>query len=103
MRTEHDRLIPEKELRAVVGSMVRQYLAELLGFNQHQHQRQWYKASEAAQLLDLDTADNLHDLRSADVLKEGKHWRTTGARDAKRPTYQYHVGNCRQLLESRRT
>ena len=94
-----DRLIPESELKAVV----KQILADLFDISQQQHQRQWYKASEAFQLLDLDTADNLHDLRLSGDLKEAKHWRQTSSANARRPTYQYHVGNCRQLLESRRS
>ena len=67
-----NRLIPESELKAVV----KQTLAELLGISpEQQHQRQWYKASDAFPLLDLETADNLHDLRLTGDLKEGKHWR----------------------------
>ena len=94
-----DRLIPESELKAVV----KQALAELLGISpEQQHQRQWYKASDAFPLLDLETADNLHDLRLTGDLKEGKHWRDTSSANAKRPTYQYHIGNCRKFLESRR-
>lgn len=95
-----DRLIPESELKAVV----KQTLAELLGISpEQQHQRQWYKASDAFSLLDLETADNLHDLRLTGDLKEGKHWRDTSSANAKRPTYQYHVGNCRKFLESQRS
>lgn len=98
-----NKFMSESELRPVVASLVRQVLSELLGINQLQHQRQWYKASDAAKLLDLDTADNLHDLRLAGDLKEGKHWRLSCSVNAKRPTYQYHIGNCRQLLESKRS
>ena len=94
-----DRLIPESELKAVV----KQILADLFDIGQQQYQRQWYKASEAFQLLDLDTADNLHDLRQAGDLREGKHWRQSSSANAKRPTYQYHVGNCRTFLESQRS
>lgn len=101
----HNRLIPESELKAVVTVTVKQVLADLLGVEQrqHQHQRQWYKTSDAAYLLDLDSAENLHDLRLSGDLKEGKHWRQSSATHAKRPTYQYHIGHCRQLLESRRS
>lgn len=96
----HDRLIPESDLKAVV----KQVLADMLGISPaQQHQRQWYKASDAFQLLDLDTADNLHDLRLAEDLTEGKHWRQTSSANAKRPSYQYHIGNCRIFLESQRS
>ena len=97
------RLIPESELKVIVTATVKQVLADLLGLDQQQHQRQWYKTSDAAHLLDLDTVENLHDLRLAGDLKEGKHWRQSSSTNARRPTYQYHVGNCRQLLESRRS
>ena len=96
-----ERLIPESELKAVVTATVKQVLADLLGIDKQRHQRQWYKTSDAAQLLDLDTADNLHDLRLAGDLKKGKHWRQTSNNHAKRPTYQYHVDRCRQFLENR--
>ena len=94
-----NRLIPESELKAVV----KQTLAELLGISpEQQHQRQWYKASNAFLLLDLVTVKSLHKLRLDGNLKEGTHWRISDP-DAKRPTYQYHVGNCRKFLESRRS
>ena len=100
----NDRLIPESELKTVVGTLVQQKLADMLNVTpQQRHQRQWYKASEAFQLLDLDTADNLHDLRQAGDLREGKHWRQSSSANAKRPTYQYHIGNCRMFLESQRS
>ena len=99
-----NRLIPESDLKIVVGTLVKQELADLLGISpEQQHQRQWYKASDAFKLLDLDTADNLHDLRSSGDLKEGKHWRQTSGANAKRPTYQYHIDNCRKFLESKRS
>lgn len=92
----------DKQLQPVVAALVRKELASLLGISPgQQHQRQWYKASEASPLLDLDTADNLHDLRIAGDLREGTHWRDISSKDAKRPTYQYHVGNCRKFLERR--
>ncbi|NEZ64161.1 hypothetical protein D0962_15410 [Leptolyngbyaceae cyanobacterium CCMR0082] len=95
-----DRLIPESELRAVVKNV----LADMLGISlAQQHHRQWYRASEAFRLLDLDTAENLHALRLSSDLTEGKHWRQTNGADAKRPTYQYHVDNCRDFLESERS
>ncbi|MBT9312565.1 hypothetical protein [Leptothoe kymatousa] len=95
-----DRLIPESELKAIV----KQILADLLGVNPaQQHQRQWYKASEAAPLVDMDTPNNLHDLRMSGDLIEGKHWRQTNGANSKRPTYQYHVGNCRKFLENKRS
>jgi hypothetical protein len=93
-----------RQLEATVKAIVRQSLAEMLGLNtpQTQPQRQWYRGSDAAQRLDLDTADTLHDLRLAGDLIEGRHWRDISSRNAKRPTYQYHLGNCRTFLESRR-
>ena len=99
-----DRLIPESELKAVVGTLVEQKLADMLGISPaQQHQRQWYKASEAYLLLDFDTPKSLHKLRLAGDLKEKKHWKIVGSANAKRPTYQYHVGNCRKFLESDRS
>ena len=97
------RLIPEAELKAVVTATVKQVLADLLGIDKQRHQRQWYKTSDAAHLLDLDTPVYLLDLLLSGDLKEGKHWRQSSSTNAKRPTYQYHVSNCRQLLESRRS
>ena len=99
-----DRLIPESELKAVVGALVEKKLADMLGISlEQQHQRQWYPASKAFQLLDLDTAKSLHNLRLTGDLKEKKHWKIVGSADAKRPTYQYHIGNCRKFLESERS
>ncbi|MGD1950724.1 MAG: hypothetical protein ACFB14_13920 [Leptolyngbyaceae cyanobacterium] len=99
-----DRLIPESELKAVVGTLVEQKLAAMLHLApEQQHRRQWYPASKAYQLLDLDTAKSLHNLRRAGDLKEKDHWQIVGPANAKRPTYQYHVGNCREFLESARS
>jgi hypothetical protein len=94
----------QRQLEATVKAIVRQSLAEMLGLHTspNQPQRQWWRASDAAQRLDLDTADTLHDLRLAGDLIEGRHWRDISSRNAKRPTYQYHLGNCRTFLESRR-
>ena len=92
------------ELEPMVRVIVRETLADMLGVNAVQEkQRQWYRASQASKLLDLETADNLHDLRLSGDLREGTHWRDTSSKNARRPTYQYHVGNCRKLLESRRS
>ncbi|MEM1281603.1 MAG: hypothetical protein AAGG53_16625, partial [Cyanobacteria bacterium P01_H01_bin.152] len=93
-----------KELEPIIKALVRETLADMLGVSQTQAtQRQWYKASEAAKRLDLDAADNLHDLRLSGDLKEGVHWRDTSSKNSKRPTYQYHVGKCQKFLESRRS
>ena len=92
------------DLEPMVRAMVREELADMLGITAVQTaQRQWYRAHQAAKLLDLDTADNLHQLRLSGDLREGSHWRDTSSKNAKRPTYQYHVGNCRKFLESRRS
>jgi hypothetical protein len=94
------------QIEPIVRAIVRQSLAEMLGLNtspQDQPRRQWYRSSDAAQHLDLDTPDALHDLRLAGDLIEGRHWRDISSRNAKRPTYQYHLGNCRAFLESRRS
>ena len=92
------------QIEPIVRAIVRQSLAEMLGLNtsQAQPQRQWYRPSDAAKHLDLDNPDTLHDLRLAGDLIEGRHWRDISSRHAKRPTYQYHVKNCRTFLESRR-
>ena len=94
----------DQNIEPIVRAIVRQTLADLLGVSSppNQPQRQWWRASDAAQRLDLDTPDTLHDLRLAGDLTEGKHWRDISSRNAKRPTYQYHLGNCRAFLESRR-
>jgi len=49
----------QRQLEATVKAIVRQSLAEMLGLNapQAQPQRQWYRASEAAQRLELDSPD----------------------------------------------
>ena len=99
-----DRLIPESELKAVVGTLVEQKLAAMLNLApEQQHHRQWYPASEAYKRLDLNTAKSLHSLRRSGDLKEKKHWQVVGSANAKRPTYQYHIGNCREFLESKRS
>ncbi|MBE7381281.1 MAG: hypothetical protein F6J95_007705 [Leptolyngbya sp. SIO1E4] len=93
-----------KELEPMVRAIVHKTLADMLGINAIQEpQRQWYRAAQAAKLLDLETADNLHDLRLSGDLREGAHWRDTSSKNSKRPSYQYNVGNCRKLLESRRS
>ncbi|MDA0265476.1 MAG: hypothetical protein O2890_09280 [Cyanobacteria bacterium] len=97
-------MVPLEQLETMVDALVKRRLAEMLGVNSPKvTQRQWYRASDAAKKLDLDTADNLHDLRLAGDLTEGKHWRDTSSKHSKRPTYQYHVGNCKTYLESRRS
>ena len=94
----------ESELRPLVAKLVEQKLADMLHIApEQQHHRQWYKASDAYKLLDLDTAKSLHNLRRSGDLKEKDHWQVVGAANAKRPTYQYHVGNCRKFLESKRS
>lgn len=95
----------QRQLETHVRAIVRQALAEMLGLNtpQPQTQRQWWRATDAAKHLDLDSPDRLHDLRLAGDLIEGKHWRDISSKNSKRPTYQYHLGNCRAFLESRRS
>ena len=99
-----NKFILESELRPLVAKLVEQKLADMLHITpDQQHLRQWYKASDAYKLLDLDTAKSLHHLRLSGDLKEKKHWKIVGSANAKRPTYQYHVGNCRKFLESKRS
>lgn len=94
-----DRLIPESELKPVV----KQILAELFDITPaQQHQRQWYKASQAFKLLDLDNIESLHKRRKSGELKEGEHWRDVSSANAGRANYHYHVGNCREFFESDR-
>jgi hypothetical protein len=93
----------QADLETIIEAKVTQFLAERLGLHTPEKTgRQWYRPSEAAKLLDLENPDNLHDLRLAGDLVKGHHWRDISAKNAKRPTYQYHVGSCRAFLESRR-
>ena len=70
----------QRQLEATVKAIVRQSLAEMLGLNapQAQPQRQWYRASEAAQRLELDSPDTLHDLRLADEAGQSFNFSTFG-------------------------
>ena len=59
------------QLEPVVRAIVHETLADMLGVNAASvKQRQWYKGAEAAQRLELDTTDTLHDLRLSGDLKE---------------------------------
>lgn len=65
-------------------------------------QRQWYSTSEAWSLLDLSSSRQLKRMRSTLPFREGKHYRVISKPGAKRKTYQWHVTNCVELLETAR-
>ena len=92
------------DLEPLIEAKVKQVLAEMLGLNLPENTgQQWFDPKDAAKHLDLEHRDRLHDLRLSGDLKEGTHWRQSNSKNAKVPRYQYHVGNCRKFLESRRS
>lgn len=95
--------IPASQLKQALREMVPEVLAEMLGVAAQPptpHNREWYNAEDAAQLLDLNNAEKLHKMRRNGLLREGKHCRTTNdSANAKVPRWQYHVGRCREVLD----
>ena len=62
--------------------------------------RRWYPTAEAWQLLDLRSAEHLRELRRNLPFKENLHYRRGDRKlNSRRPTYEFHIENCRKLLD----
>jgi hypothetical protein len=103
MKTENEANISQAQLREAIRAIVPEVLAEMLGVRQNlpvAHNREWYSAEDAAQLLDLNRPEKLHKMRRNGLFREGQHCRTTNdSATAKIPRWQYHVGRCREVLD----
>jgi hypothetical protein len=63
------------------------------------HQKKWFYTGDAAIALDLD-AEKLRELYRAGMFRIGVHVRDVSQPESKRPTLQFHVELCEQVLNT---
>lgn len=59
----------------------------------------WLSTKDAVKALDLPRHRLLR-LRQDGLFQLGKHYRVISYRNAKRPTYQWHINNCLKALNT---
>ncbi|MEM9539986.1 MAG: DNA-binding protein [Cyanobacteria bacterium P01_E01_bin.42] len=59
----------------------------------------WKRTKETVTILEIHH-NHLYRLRDSGELKIGKHWRDVSSRNARRPSYRWHVLNIERYLNS---
>ncbi|MEH1821510.1 MAG: hypothetical protein V7L31_20925 [Nostoc sp.] len=96
-----ERLIPESQIEALVEKLVKKKLAEMLGVNVSQPQRQWYDTEDAYSILALNTTEQLREMVRSGLLRIGYEVRDVRSPSSQIPRYQFHIEKCEaRLLQS---
>ncbi|WP_414755607.1 hypothetical protein [Anabaena sp. CCY 9910] len=89
-----ERLIPESQLKAYI----KETLAEMLGVQPTQPQRQWYDTDPAYSHLGLDSAEQLRTMVRDGTLRVGVEVRDVRSPNSQIPRYQFHIEKCETRL-----